>query len=166
MRFASRLVHACLRKGEDGNTIVEMALMLPILMMSMLGVFILGTLFNSYTALTQATGSSSEYLQSLQSEPVGTDVCGLVWTFFTGAAPALNSSNLTLTVTLNGTPVSGTGSIGSCPTTSSNMATGVKVTVAASYPCNFVIFGHDYSRNSGGTVVPCNLTAASSQLIH
>jgi Flp pilus assembly protein TadG len=157
-------VRACLRKSDDGNTIVEMALMLPILMMTMLGVFVLGIMFNNYTALTQATGSSGEYLQSLQSEPIGTDVCGMVWTFLTGAAPNLDKTKLKLTVTLNtDTPVTGTGSIGTCDTTSSDMASGVKVTVATSYPCNFVIYGKDYA---AGTLGGCNLTASTSQLIH
>jgi Flp pilus assembly protein TadG len=172
-RSAGKRVRAYLRKGDEGNTIVEMALMLPILMMTMLGIYILGIMFTNYTSLTQGTGAAAEYLQSLQTEPVGTDVCGMVWTFLagatpnTGVVPSLDSSQLTLTITLNtDSPVSGTGSIRACDTTSSDMASGVKVTVATSYPCNFVVFGHDYSRNSGGTVVACNLTAAASQLIH
>ena len=161
-RSAGKRVRACLHKGDDGNTIVEMALMLPILLTVMLGIFVLGIMFTNYTSLTQATGASAEYLQSLQTEPVGTDVCSMVWTFLTGAAPSLDSTKLKLTVTLNGTAPAGTttGTGGSCPTTSTNMASGVKVTVATSYPCSFVIYGKDYA---GGN---CNLTATTSQLIH
>jgi hypothetical protein len=40
--FVSKRVRACLHEGEDGNTIVEMALMLPVLMTVMLGIFVLG----------------------------------------------------------------------------------------------------------------------------
>jgi len=161
-RLARKRIRACLRAGDAGNTIVEMALMLPILMMTMMGIFVLGTIMMNYSALTQATGSTSDYLQSLSSEPVGTDVCNLAWTFFIGRAPTLNNSNLTVTVTLDGSSVSGTtASPPSCLKTSTNMASGVTVAVGAKYQCSFAIYGHDYS---GGN---CLLTApTNSQLIH
>jgi Flp pilus assembly protein TadG len=166
-RSVGKRVRACLHKSDDGNTIVEMALMLPILMTVMLGIYVLGIMFNNYTTLTQGTGAAAEYLQSLQSEPVGTDVCGMVWTFLAGATPNtgalsnLDSTKLYLTVTLNGSTTGPTqGAIAACDTTSANMANGVKVTVATKYPCNFVIYGRDYS---GGS---CYLYASTSQIIH
>lgn len=159
--FVSKRVRACLHEGEDGNTIVEMALMLPVLMTVMLGIFVLGIIFNNYTSLTQAVGSSAEYLQSLNTEPAGTDVCALTWTFMEGVAPTLTPSNLNVTITLNGVVTTGNGTTPpSCSTGTNNMANGVTVTVAATYPCNFVIYGKNYA--PGG----CLLSQSSSQLIY
>jgi Flp pilus assembly protein TadG len=154
-RSAGKRVRACLRKGDEGNTIVEMALMLPILLTVMLGIFVLGTIMMNYRALYQAVGDGSDNLQALAKDAAGTDVCAKTWALMTAVAPTLNPSQLTVTVTLGGsaTPGSGTphtmtGASGSCTSDSVNMSSGTYVSVSAKYPCNFVIYGKDYSGGS------------------
>jgi len=163
-RSAGKRVRACLHKGDEGNTIVEMALMMPILMTVMLGIFVLGILFINYRALYQAVGDGSDFLQALSKDAAGTEICNATFNYMTGVAPTLNPNTLNVTITLNGaaTTLNGTNlASNKCYSSGTNMAPGVNVSVSATYPCNFIIYGKDYS---GGS---CLLnTQPSTQLIY
>jgi Flp pilus assembly protein TadG len=120
---------------ETGNALVEFAFVLPMMMVVITGLYSFGVTLNNQIALTQATGAGAQYLITLRGNT--TDPCADTLTAIQSAAPNLNTSALNLTVTMNGTAVSGK----SCAGQSSNLMSGQPVTVATTYPCSLLIYG-------------------------
>jgi len=138
---------------DEGNSLVEFTLTLPILMAVLMAIFEFGIAFNNQLQLTQAVGSGAQYLQQIRSTT--TDPCKDTITTIENSAPSLKASSISLTLTMSGnSPVTGS----SCSGDQSQLAQGEPVTVYASYPCNITIFGI----NIGGLTTrtfTCNLTA-------
>jgi Flp pilus assembly protein TadG len=141
-----------LRAGEEGQAILEMAFMAPIFLLLMLGVFKVGMIFSNQVALTQAVGSGSVFLQS-SSTGTG-DPCAATTSVIDAAAPQLKAANITTRYTLGGTVITNN----SC-TVAQIDTSGETVTVEAWYPCDFVVYGIDFSAGN------CKLYAKSSQVI-
>jgi Flp pilus assembly protein TadG len=140
---------------EDGNSLVEFALTLPILMAVLMAIFEFGIAFNNQLQLTQAVGAGAQYLQTVRGTT--SDPCQDTMTAIKNSSPTLNSANISLSLTINGNSAL-TGS--SCPSGVSelSLAQGDPVTVKATYPCNITIFGI----NLGGLTTrkfTCDLTA-------
>jgi len=158
---------ARLRRGEEGAAIVEVALMMPILMTIILGLFVLGILFKNYMILTNAVGSGAQYLQALStSNSTETpDPCAATTTVIQNSAPTLIAANITLTYTLNGSSYGTT-----CAGAMSKLVVGAQVTVQAYYPCNFLLMSESgpspvaVSQTNYST--GCQLPASSTQLIY
>ena len=138
---------------EDGNSLVEFTLTLPILMAVLMAIFEFGIAFNNQLQLTNAVGAGAQYLQQIRTST--TDPCADTISMIEKSAPSLKPASISLTLTMNGnTPVSGS----SCSGDQSQLAQLQPVTVYASYPCNITIFGI----NIGGLSTrnfTCNLTA-------
>jgi len=138
---------------EEGNSLVEFTLTLPILMAVLVAIFEFGIAFNNQLQLTQAVGVGAQYLQQIRSTT--TDPCSDTFNTIKNSAPTLNPSNISLTLTMNGnTPVTGN----TCSGDQSELGQLQPVTVYASYPCNISILGI----NLGGVYAKtfnCNLTA-------
>jgi len=147
----ARLLRARLRPAEEGGALVEMALILPVLAMLVLGIMSVGTMFMNYLDLTEATGSGAQYLQLIRTST--TNPCLDTYTAITQAAPNLVPANLTLTFTLNTTPESGN----TCSGAQSYLSAGEPVTVTAKYPCNLQIYGVNYAPSG------CTLTATATE---
>ena len=128
--------HALLAKCDEGNALVEMALITPILMGMFLGVCAFGFAFSNQLTLTQAVGSAGQYLA--QYRAIGrTDPCADTFTALKNAAPGLTPANVSMTVVLNGTQETGN----TCSGAQTNLtAAGQTVTVYATYPCNLAMF--------------------------
>ena len=121
---------------EEGNSLVEFTLTLPILMAVLVAIFQFGIAFNQQLQLTQAVGAGAQYLQTIRSTT--TDPCKDTIGVIQGSAPTLNPSNISLKLTMNGgTPVTGS----TCSGSQSQLAQGTPVIVNATYPCNITIFG-------------------------
>lgn len=128
---------------------VEMAIMLPVFMMIMTGIFSFGIAFSNQLTLTQAVGAGGQYLQQISATT--TDPCQDTFNAIKGAAQSLDPTKITVTVTLNGNTPSQTGN--TCPGAQSYIQTaGVPVTVLATYPCKISVYGFSVSPN-------CQLTA-------
>ena len=138
---------------EEGNSLVEFTLTLPILMAVLVAIFQFGIAFNQQLQLTQAVGAGAQYLQTIRSTT--TDPCADTLSVISGSAPTLLKANISLTLTMNGgSPVTGN----SCSGSQSQLAQGTPTIVYASYPCSITIFGI----NLGGLTTrkfTCNLTA-------
>jgi len=80
-------------------------------------------------------GSGGQYLQTIRTST--TDPCAATIAAIEGAAPNLHSANISMTLTMNGTKVSGN----SCSGDQSDLVEGGSVTVYASYPCNLFVYG-------------------------
>ncbi len=124
---------------DDGNIIVELALTLPVLMLLFTGVISFAIAYGNQLTLTQAVGVGGEYLQQLRGST--TDPCASVLSAVENAAPYLTASNISLTITMNGTKESGS----SCPGDQTNLEQGTPVTVYATYPCTLSIYSMKFT---------------------
>jgi Flp pilus assembly protein TadG len=118
-----------IRRNEEGQAMVEFALVAPILLLLVFGIVQLGILFNNYETLTDAVraGARQAAVSRTLSDPTGTAV-NRVRT----AAANLDTSPGVLDVTVDPyDPKSGTHS----------WAQGGDVTVTATYPYSISLLG-------------------------
>ena len=108
-------------KRDDGQAAAEMALVLPILAAIILAIAQFGIVFNNYITLTDATRTGAR--KAAISRFVGDSGAAAV-TAVKAAAPNLNSSDLTVSVTSTNWTVPGS-----------------DVTVTATYPYSLNILG-------------------------
>jgi Flp pilus assembly protein TadG len=153
-----RAIGNALRRHDDGGSMVEFALVFPILMLIVTAIFTFGIAFNNYVTLTDAVGVAGRQLaiSSLQT----LDPCATAATAVYKAAPLLSQSNLTFTFTLNGTGYNGA----TCSSTSqssgapSNLQSGDDATITVTYPCNLTIWGKNYAPS-------CTLSATTTEKV-
>jgi Flp pilus assembly protein TadG len=165
--FASMLRAA---RRTEGGPLVEFALIVPLMMILILGMFSLGIMLNNYMVLTNIVGSAARYLalsHSISSAANATGgPCGYAITQATANSPSLNLTQVTWTITWTSFNSSGTvtstntytSAAGSAPScTSQTINAGDNVAVSATYPATFYQFG----------VSPhaLNLTARSAELM-
>jgi Flp pilus assembly protein TadG len=120
-------------KNERGQTMTELALVLPILLVLLFGIIQFGVIFNNYVTLTDAvrSGARKAVVSRTASNPA--QVCD---NQVRAASPNLNQSNLTVSCTSTWQPAQ-------------------DVTVQASYPYQISLVGM--------TVVSGNLTATMKE---
>ena len=133
-------------RNQEGGVLAELAVALPVLMLLITGVFSFAAAYSNQLTLTQAVGAGAQYLQQLRNG--STNPCKDVFTSIENSAPTLNPNSISLTLTMNGTSVSGN----SCSGDQSYLIEGAAVTVNATYPCNLNVF----SMNLGSS---CQLSA-------
>jgi Flp pilus assembly protein TadG len=147
----ARLLRARLRPAEEGGALVEMALILPVLAMLVLGVMSFGVMFMNYIDLTEATGAGAQYLQLIRTST--TDPCMDTYNAIKQAAPNLTPASLSLSFNLNGTKVSGD----TCSGYQSDLSAGEPVSLTVTYPCNLNIYGVNFAPTG------CQLSASASE---
>ena len=127
---------------RKGVAALEMALVLPVLCLVMLGILYTGILFNNFIELSNAVRVASRVLA--ESRGGTTPYTGATGVAVTSAPnlKTLTASNFTLTV--NGKSC---GSDGAC-TTALSTAQGLTSSVAATYPCNMTFYGKTFIPNS------------------
>jgi Flp pilus assembly protein TadG len=153
---------------EDGNALVEFAMVAPVMLMIMMGIIVIGSTMSNYLQLIEATASAARTVAVSRSNTL--NPCTTVTSAVSGGAPLLNSANMTYTLVLNnsagttlGTYGPTTGSL-SCSSTSytsgapSYLQQGGSASVTVTYPCNLSIYGRNYW--SG-----CTLQAQTTEMI-
>ena len=144
--------------AQDGQSIVEFALTLPILLLVVTGITTFGVAITNYVQLTEATNVGGRALAISRNQVV--DPCATGASAVQGAAPSLNASNLNYSFVLNGTQFSG--STCSSPNISSGAAgdlvQGQSATITVTYPCVLKVYGANYAPN-------CMLTAKTTELV-
>jgi Flp pilus assembly protein TadG len=134
-----------LLNGEEGQSIVEFALLLPALMLITTGLLVFGVSMNNYLQLTNAVEVGAR--AAAIAGGITTDPCATASSAVIAAAPGLTPSKLVFTYSLAGNAESGT----SCSATSvenapaAYLSAGSTVTVTASYPLNLSVFGRKFS---------------------
>ena len=161
----SRL-RACLRSGGEGQSTVEFAFVVPIVMAIMMGIYAVGIISFNYVALNNAVDLGSTFLMRGGNAP-GTnmtnylaDPCKLTFAQMTSATSNLLPQNLTVTYTLNGSkigPFTGAAA-NTCSGNSADFASGGNFTLTATYPCTLGLYGFN--------VPGCKITAKASQFIY
>lgn len=165
-----------LARDERGQTLVEFALVLPLLLLVLTGIITFGILFWNQVTLTNATAVAAQ-VAAVSRAGVPTDVCGPVNTALYQAATGLNNSNiygsnpLTFTILVSGAPITGT--VGGIPTPiSSNIpvnGSGVAacpvqlskkelISVSTTYGCQLNYFGSNFGSN-------CKLSAQTAEAV-
>jgi Flp pilus assembly protein TadG len=119
---------------------VEFAVALPALLLVVMGIAAFGIAFNNYIMLTEATAVGARQLTVSRGQTL--DPCNTFSSAVYAAAPLLKQSNLTFSITLNGTAYSGT----SCSGTSTsgapaNMILGTNAVVTVTYPVSVKVYG-------------------------
>jgi Flp pilus assembly protein TadG len=160
--------HALLSTREDGNALVEFALVAPIMLMIMMGIVVIGSTMSNYLQLVESTASAARIIAVSRSNTL--DPCNTAVSAASSGAPMLNSANMTYTLVLNsplgatlGTygPTEGSLSCSSSSNTSgppSYLQARGSATFTVTYPCNLTIYGKNYW--SG-----CTLQAQTTEMI-
>ena len=147
------------RSNDAGQSAVEFALCLPVLLLVVTGILTFGLAINNFIVLTDATGVSARQLAISRGQT--TDPCATTVTAFYAAAPLLARSGLTFAFSFNGVAYSGTSCNSSSTTTGAagNLAQGTSAQVTVSYPCSTKVYGHNFTPNS------CVLQAQTAELV-
>jgi Flp pilus assembly protein TadG len=140
-RPAGTRFHSRLRTDDEGSNLVEFALIMPMLLMFLTGIFSIGVAFSNQQALTQAVGIGAAQLS--QSRNLTSNPCDATLAAIKAAAPQL-TKKITLTLTLNGKS--------SCDATDLNATSATSVTVNATYDCPIQVYGMTV------IAIPCNAT--------
>jgi hypothetical protein len=164
-RSGGRL-RALLRSSSEGQSLVEFAFVVPILMALMMGIFAVGIITFNDVALNNAAETGAKWLADEGNAP-GTnmtnylaDPCQFAFTQMTSATSNLLPQNLTVTYILNGSqigPFTGA-TANTCSADAAAFATGGTITIIAQYPCTLGLYGFN--------VPGCTLTATASQFIY
>lgn len=153
-----------LRASDEGQALVEMAIVLPILLLVMTGIFTFSIALNNYQMLTYAVNQGGIALQELPNMPSDTDPCLAAANAVMAAAPNLVSTGtkgIQLTITLdNGAASYGPTSAStiSCPAGSAYLLQDTNATITATYSCNLQVFGVNYAPS-------CQMNATSTELM-
>ncbi len=162
IRFCLTTIHRLARNAgltdESGQSAVELAIMLPILLLLVTGTLAFGVALNNDLVLTNAVIGGA-YAGAI-SRGQTTDPCATIASAVAGAAANLTTSNVALTITINGTAYTGNAggaSSATCTAGTANMIQGKTLTVAGTYPCTLSI--------AGMAALSCNLSSTTSQVI-
>src|ERR1700743_1621436 len=103
------------RASVDGQSLVEFALTLPILLLVVTGLMMFGIAINNYLQLTDAVNVGARAVSIARGQT--TDPCSTAATAVIAGASLLKSANMTFKLTLNGTTYTGTSCSSSSTTT-------------------------------------------------
>ena len=147
-RTGQRPLRSVFRRDESGASAVEFALVLPLLLVLILGIYTFGMTINNYEMLT---GAVSEGARALTLSRGTTTPYASTVSLVQAAAPGLKAANVGVTLTVNGTACTDDGA-SAC---SSLMSAGVPATVTATYPCSLAVMGVNYAPS-------CNLSQSTT----
>ncbi len=144
--------HRCLSVLRDarGVTVIEFAIVAPVLLAMVFGILKFGTAMNHQMVLTNAAakGAMTLALSRGTSTPYATTT-----TAVTSAAPSLTAGQITITVKVNGVACA---TDAACSTI---LVSGHPALVKATYPCDLTVMGVNYK--PGG----CILSAETAQMV-
>jgi Flp pilus assembly protein TadG len=147
-----------LRGSNDGGSLIEFALVLPVLLLLVTGMFSFGIALNNYLTLTDATSIGARFLavdRGLDLDPCASSVA-----MVKGTAFGLNPATLSFTYVINGTTYPGISCLSSSLTSGAagNMVQGTTAQLTVTYPCSLGVYGKNY-------IPGCTLTAHTTELI-
>jgi hypothetical protein len=169
-RLRPREARVRLFAGDEGQSVLEVAMVMPVLLTVMLTIFYIGWGFNNKIMLTHAVGAGATYLQAVAQNTATTvaDPCLLTTAVILNAEPNLNPASINITYNLAGAsyPINGAATGAQCSGGSSNFAVGATLSISATYPCSFgplnglanlFLTGNPFSNS-------CQIQASSDQL--
>ena len=145
-----RALFCCTLKNDEGVSAIEFAIISPVLILLMTGIFQFGIAMNQYLNLTNAVaqGALTLALSRGTTTPYSATTSAI-----NSAAPNLVPGQTTITVRINGTACTSDG------TCSPALVAGVPAYVRATYPCNLTVMGVNYAPSG------CTLSAQTTQMV-
>jgi Flp pilus assembly protein TadG len=125
-------------RSDEGQSLLEFALVAPILLVVVTGIATFGFTLNNYLVMTNAVNTSAQLLAIIRNSPTYTDPCAAAVTAFQNAAPILKTSNLTYNFVLNGTAYTNKTT---CTAGAANLVQGQSAQITVTYPCNLAVYG-------------------------
>ena len=144
------------KRAQTGQTAVEFAIALPVLLVLLTAIVSLGVAFNHELQLTYATNNATQLLSMSRGQT--TDPCQTASQAVYSSAPTLAQSNVKFTIVLAGTTVASGAAQPSCGGSQTNLVQNQNAQVTTTYPCNLQIFGFNPAPS-------CNLTAQTTVMI-
>jgi Flp pilus assembly protein TadG len=138
--------------NEDGQALIELAVVLPVLLLVATGIGAFGVTMVNYLRLVDAVNDGARQMVIIRSQT--SDPCATLSTIVTNAAPSLTASRFVFTFAFNGTTYSGT----TCTAGASNLVQGASGKISATYPCSIAVFRESLAPG-------CTLQAATAELI-
>jgi Flp pilus assembly protein TadG len=145
-----RTLFRCMLKNDEGVSAIEFAILSPVLLLIVTGIFKFGVAMNHSLSLTNAVAQGA--LTLALSRGTATPYSSTT-TAIDAAAPNLAAAQITITVNINGSPCT------SDATCLPAMVAGQTAVVRATYPCDLTVMGHNYAPST------CNLSAQTAQMI-
>ena len=137
---------------EDGQALVETALVMPIVLIAITGILVFGIFLMQILSLTEGVGAAGRVLAV--NAGLTTDPCSVAASAFENAAPLLSTSNLSYKITLNpgtgATSYTGSSCSSSSTTTGAagNLVSGGTATVQVKYSnCSLTFYGNNLAPN-------------------
>jgi Flp pilus assembly protein TadG len=161
-------------REEQGQSLVEFALLLPLLMLILLGIISFGIAFNNQTALTNAVNNAAQVVMA--GPGAITDPCQSANNALALGGANLNNSRIygthplsyTISAYTNATTPNTTSSYtvvfpsttgAVCASEAADLTPGQEVAVTATYGCQLSFFGHNFAPSG------CVLTAQSAEAV-
>jgi Flp pilus assembly protein TadG len=141
-------------RDRSGSAAVELALVAPFLLATIMGMMIFGLAMNNYLELSDATRAGARQLALGRNSGSTTPYSSAV-TALENDAPNLTASSITITATVNGTACS---TDAACVTAFASSSQGESAVMTATYPCSLNVMGVVYAN-------PCTLTATTTEAI-
>lgn len=143
------------RKNERGAVAVEMAFVLPLLMVLILGLTAFGMLLNVYVGLIHSAREGARYAALRQDSSA-------VSTRASVASPQLDSASMAVSMTIDGSPVS--------TITEADQGNPVRVTVSYPTPSLITELGAAVGNiaaifGGGGLAFPASMEASATQMV-
>jgi Flp pilus assembly protein TadG len=123
-------------RGEEGQSLVEFALLAPVLFAVLIGIFKCAVAFNNYIVLTDAVRAGARQLAISRGV---SGACTSAVTRVQTSATDLSPSGLVVD------PPLVNGSNANCTDLGSGNQQGNDAQISASYPCDLVIMGFDFA---------------------
>jgi Flp pilus assembly protein TadG len=145
-------------QSQEGQSVVEFAVTLPILLLVVTGILTFGVALNNYLSLTNATSAGARELaisRGATTDPCATAIAAVY------AAPTLNQGSMSFSFVLNGTSYPNTVSCNSSSTTTgpaANLSQGSSAQVNVTYPCSLALFKINYAPG-------CTLQTQTTELV-
>ena len=143
--------------GNQGGSLIEFALVLPVLMIAVTGMAATSIALHNLLVLTNAVNTGAQQLSFSRGQT--TDPCATAYAAVKSASLGLTTANLSMTVVINGTTYlpPTPPSTPSCTAGAAEMVQGTSAEVAATYPCILAIVGMKFSA--------CTLQMQTAELI-
>ena len=136
--LAKTMGRARAMRNASGNVAIEFAIIGPVLLLAIVGMFVFGIALNNWVILTNAAEAGAlQFAISRGDSTPWTDTRNQIF----GAAPTLTQASLSITLSVNGTACT---SDSTCQTAlAANQ--GQPAFVQATYPCSLIVMANDYA---------------------
>jgi Flp pilus assembly protein TadG len=132
---------------NDGGSLVEFALVVPMMMMMITGLFSIGIALNNYMEVTNGVNAGARAFALSRGVTVSngstqapiTDPCAYAVQMAKASGPVLNSSASTFSITW--TPNGGTAQSYTTSCSGISLSSGDTVQVQATYPVSMIVYG-------------------------